>query len=430
MDSSNSTPHRHHHRSSERRTNSRTSPLSRIGEITATEPLRISLDLDQSPTIAKKPPSSPSPLSLLRSPKSPTRCFPLRELLLMSPPSSRKSKPRFDDEMQESNSLRRRCRASLSSPRNSRRSRRRSEVEVREEKEIALMDEVGKQRKRRNSGRHKKDKLSLVPFQPPKAEEENGGDLDRIGMLIAELIMWNDVQKSTFWFGFGSLCFLSSCFTKGINFSIFSAISQLAILFLALSFISNSVCQREQAKQSGYAKLKEDDILRLAKLILPALNFAISKTKGLFSGEPSMTLKVAPFLLLGAQYGHLITIWRLSAIGFFVSFSVPKLYSCYSAQINQRAECLKLRLLDSWSACGHKKIVVMSALIIFWNLSSIKTRICTGFLLVVIFRCIRQNVLQKVEDREAYAADKEQRHVSLVAEPVDEKPHQALQVAA
>ncbi|XP_058730410.1 reticulon-like protein B17 isoform X2 [Vicia villosa] len=429
MDSSNSTPHRHHHRSSERRTNSRTSPLSRIGEITATEPLRISLDLDQSPTIAKKPPSSPSPLSLLRSPKSPTRCFPLRELLLMSPPSSRKSKPRFDDEMQESNSLRRRCRASLSSPRNSRRSRRRSEVEVREEKEIALMDEVGKQRKRRNSGRHKKDKLSLVPFQPP-TEEENGGDLDRIGMLIAELIMWNDVQKSTFWFGFGSLCFLSSCFTKGINFSIFSAISQLAILFLALSFISNSVCQREQAKQSGYAKLKEDDILRLAKLILPALNFAISKTKGLFSGEPSMTLKVAPFLLLGAQYGHLITIWRLSAIGFFVSFSVPKLYSCYSAQINQRAECLKLRLLDSWSACGHKKIVVMSALIIFWNLSSIKTRICTGFLLVVIFRCIRQNVLQKVEDREAYAADKEQRHVSLVAEPVDEKPHQALQVAA
>lgn len=85
----------------------------------------------------------------------------------MSPPSSRKSKPRFDDEMQESNSLRRRCRAALSSPRNSRRSRRRSEVEVREEKEIALMDEVGKQRKRRNSGRQKKDKLSLVPFQPP-----------------------------------------------------------------------------------------------------------------------------------------------------------------------------------------------------------------------------------------------------------------------
>ncbi|KAL5055022.1 hypothetical protein RYX36_035704 [Vicia faba] len=292
MDSSNSTPRHHHHRSSERRTTPRISPLSRIGEITATEPLRISLDLDQSPTAAKKPSSSPSPLSLLRSP---TRCFPLRELLLI----------------------------------------------------------------------------------------------------------------------------------------LFSAISELAILFLAVSFISNSICQRDpEVKQRSYAKLKEDDILRLAKLILPALNFAILKTKGLFSGEPSMTLKVAPFLLLGARYGHLITIWRLSAIGFFVSFSVPKLYSCYFVQINQRAECLKLRLLDTWSACSYKKIVVVSALITFWNLSSTKTRICTGFLLVVIFRYIQQNVLQKVEDGEAYAADKEQRQVSLVAEPVDEKPHQARLVAA
>jgi len=134
MDSSfsTSTPH-HHHRSSERRT---------------------------------KQPSSPSPLSLLRSP---TNCLPLRELLLMSPPSSRKSKPRFDEELLESNGVRQRRSktrgtAALSSPRNSRRSRRCYEVEVREEKENVLVDDVGKQRKRR----HKKDRLSLVPFQPPQ----------------------------------------------------------------------------------------------------------------------------------------------------------------------------------------------------------------------------------------------------------------------
>ena len=132
MDSSFSTSTPHHHRSSERRT---------------------------------KPTSSPSPLSLLRSP---TNCLPLRELLLMSPPSSRKCKPRFDEELLESNGVRqRRCNktrgtAPLSSPRNSRRSRRCYEVEVREEKENVLVDEVGKQRKRR----HKKDRLSLVPFQP------------------------------------------------------------------------------------------------------------------------------------------------------------------------------------------------------------------------------------------------------------------------
>jgi len=45
-------------------------------------------------------------------------------------------------------------------------------------------------------------------------------------------------------------------------------------------------------------ELKEDDILRLARLSLPALNFAISKTRALFSGEPSMTLKVILQVLL------------------------------------------------------------------------------------------------------------------------------------
>lgn len=48
----------------------------------------------------------------------------------------------------------------------------------------------------------------------------------------------------------------------------------------------------EAVDEKCYAKLKEDDVLRLAKLILPALNFVISKTRVLFSGEPSMTLKV------------------------------------------------------------------------------------------------------------------------------------------
>ncbi|XP_057455631.1 reticulon-like protein B17 [Lotus japonicus] len=408
--------HRHHHRSSDRSRSRTSSTLARIGENGIIEPIRISLDLVPSPTTIKLPSpslSSRSPLSLLRSPNS---CLPLRELLLMSPSPARKSKPRFDDELLEAGSgVRRRCKSRgaqmglLCSPRSSRRSRR-------EEKEVGLVvDEAGKQRKRRHSGRPRKEKLSLVPFQPPsisssppKSEEETGGDLDRVGQFITDLIMWRDVSKSAFWFGFGSLCFLSSFFTKGVNFSIFSALCQLAILLLAFSFFSNSVSQRDQAEK-GYAKLKEDDILRLTNLILPAFNLAISKTRELFSGEPSITLKLAPFLLLGAEYGSLITIWRLSAIGFFVSFSVPKLYSCYSDQINQRAKCLKLRLLDRWSACPHKKIVVASALIAFWKLSTIKTRIFTGFILLVIARYCRQNVMQQVEDGEAQLGEKGQK---------------------
>jgi hypothetical protein len=54
----------------------------------------------------------------------------------------------------------------------------------------------------------------------------------------------------------------------------------------------------ETVEEKCYVKLKEDDVLHLAKLILPALNFAISKTRVLFSGEPSMTLKVIHKVLI------------------------------------------------------------------------------------------------------------------------------------
>lgn len=111
--------------------------------------------------------------------------------------------------------------------------------------------------------------------------------------------------------------------------------------------------------------LKEDDILRVGRLILPAANLAISKTRLIFSGEPAMTLKVdhlitslficlemswvdefkiddyiflyvqvVPFLLVGAEYGHLITLWRLCALGKALnihglkSWDLPKFFMC------------------------------------------------------------------------------------------------------
>lgn len=54
---------------------------------------------------------------------------------------------RFDEEVPEAAGVRRRWR--------------------REEKEGVAVEEVVKQRKRRHSGRHRKERLSLVPFQPP-----------------------------------------------------------------------------------------------------------------------------------------------------------------------------------------------------------------------------------------------------------------------
>jgi len=180
-----------------------------------------------------------------------------------------------------------------------------------------------------------------------ESEEENGGDLDHVGQVVSDLIMWKDASKSTFWFGFCSLCLLSSCFTQGLNFrsvlyaflffifthvekksefffikisvfsrpcrnwgfsyrvfrfsrirfvkgTIFSSRFIGGVMLQALScvFCDWSLCFRNEVEEKREIKLTEDDILRLAKLILPALNFAISRMRALFSGEPSMTLKV------------------------------------------------------------------------------------------------------------------------------------------
>lgn len=60
--------------------------------------------------------------------------------------------------------------------------------------------------------------LLTVDFGIIKGDESDGYNLDRIGQLMIDLIMWNDVAKSSLWFGFGSLCFLSSSFSSGLTF--------------------------------------------------------------------------------------------------------------------------------------------------------------------------------------------------------------------
>ncbi|KAL4574239.1 hypothetical protein LXL04_021065 [Taraxacum kok-saghyz] len=267
---------------------------------------------------------------------------------------------------------RRRCNdrfSNIGSPRNSRKSRRRTE-EIREDKDLITVNDLvvaNKIRKRRHSEGN---------------DDDYGYNFDRIRFLINDLIMWNDVAKSTLWFGFGSLCFLSSCFSTGIGFSMFSVISHLSLLCLGVSFFSNSIAQSSESKKKR--KLKEDDILKAARVILPALNFVISKAREVFSGEPSMTLKVAPFLLLGSDYGHIVTFKRLCALGFFIGFTGPKLYSLYSIQIHKRSERLKKWILEAWGGCSHKKIVAGSVVTAFWNLTSIKTRIFAAFICVTL----------------------------------------------
>lgn len=375
-------------------------------------------------------PALPSPLSL----RSSTNSLPPQELLLLSPASPlRRSRTRLPDRIEmaeegvaEQGGSRRRCKSRVAqmallgcgSP-NRRRSRRRMEMELREDRDSVLGEEMGKPRKRRQSGKSKKEKLSLVPCLPssslsPKAEDYEKCNLDRVGVMISDLVMWRDVAKSSLWFGFGCLCFLSSLFTKGVTFSIFPVISQIGLLVLGVSVFSNSICHNVEKRNEF--KLREEDFLRLARLILPPTNLAISKIRELFSGEPSTTLKVAPLLFLGADYGHIITLRRLCAFGFFVSFSMPKLYSCYSSQINQKAEYMKQSAIQAWGTCSHKKVVATSAAIAFWNLSSVKTRIFTAFISVVIIRYCQQHLVQKWDEKETEVDPKRSEQALVVAQ--------------
>jgi len=63
-------------------------------------------------------------------------------------------------------------------------------------------------------------------------EEENGVDLDHIGQLVSDLVMWKDVTKSTLWFGLGCICLLSSCFSQGFSFRYCNFVSNSLILIL------------------------------------------------------------------------------------------------------------------------------------------------------------------------------------------------------
>lgn len=135
-----------------------------------------------------------------------------------------------------------------------------------------------------------------------------------------------------------------------------SAISHLCLFILAMSFFRHSInqqpryivsllvtidsfsikiliCSRSEEQRRQRFVMKEENLLQITTTLLPILNASIAMTQEVFSGDPSMTLKVAPLLAFTAHYGHFITPWRLSATGFFISFTVPKLYSCYSQQM-------------------------------------------------------------------------------------------------
>ncbi|XP_078177009.1 reticulon-like protein B18 [Carex rostrata] len=390
------------------------------------------------PPSRKKPSISPSPLHLSNYLSA---SIPLQELLSSSPKRRPKSsRGMIHEEAHEplvnlTPRKKRRGRATamvvaaasgfpggcVASPRAGRRARRRLDKEVvvvreerEKEKELGNGEEEGgvKGRRKRQCKTKKaaqvgepREDLSIVPFVPPAKDTQkdsaacNEGDNSNVGLCdcLYELIMWKDVAKSTLWFGLGSIFFLSTSFSKDFNFSLISTFCHLGIFILALAFLRDSIPQRPELKPATRFQFTEEDILSVSRVMLPIANEAISMVKLLFSGDPSTTIKVLPILLFGAKYGHLITLWRLSAAGFFFSFTLPKLYHSYSEKINRGVDNVTHRVVEAWRNCHRKKFVAASVATMFWNLFSIKTRIIAAFVSIVIIRYHHQQY--KGEDR-------------------------------
>ncbi|KAF6162714.1 hypothetical protein GIB67_022373 [Kingdonia uniflora] len=239
---------------------------------------------------------------------------------------------------------------------------------------------------------------------PPPISEEYGKCFSQPQnklQNIVDIIMWRDVSRSAFVFGFGTFILLSSSFTKDLNFGLVSVISYMGLLYLAAIFIYRSLVCREviytEDSNEAYMVGKEEAIW-LLELILPYLNEFLLKLRALFSGDPVTTMKLAILLFVLARCGSSITIWKMAKLGFFGVFTIPKICASYSPQLTGYSKFWIRRFRDAWDSCAHKKSVAAAIFTLVWNLSSIVARIWAVFMLFVAFRYYQQTLLSKEED--------------------------------
>ncbi|XP_019417910.1 PREDICTED: reticulon-like protein B21 isoform X3 [Lupinus angustifolius] len=232
----------------------------------------------------------------------------------------------------------------------------------------------------------------------PKEEYHSFPQTQNKLQSLVDLIMWRDVSRSAFIFGFGTFVIVSSSYAKDINLSIVSVMSYIGLIYLAVIFLYRSlVCRGVIDVEDTKYVLGEEEAIWVLKLVLPYLNELLSKFKALFSGDPGTTIKLAVLLFVLARCGSCITVWKMAKIGFFGVFIVPKICSSYSAHLTAYANFWILRFRDAWDSCSHKKAVALGIFGLVWNLSSVIARIWAVFVLFVAFRYYQQHYLMRDE---------------------------------
>ncbi|KAK4765413.1 hypothetical protein SAY86_026503 [Trapa natans] len=216
---------------------------------------------------------------------------------------------------------------------------------------------------------------------------------------LVDLVMWRDVSKSAFVFGFGAFAIISSSYTRDLNISFITVISYLGLVYLGATFLYRSIIFRGYVDiQHTGAVLREDEAIWLLRLVLPYMNEFLLKIRTLFSGDPATTMKMAVLLFVMARCGSSITIWKMAKLGFFGAFTVPKVCSSYSTQISAHGKFWVLRFRDAWDSCSHKKAVAIAVFTLIWNMSSVVARIWAAFMLFVAFRYYQQSLVTVEDD--------------------------------
>ncbi|XP_021731361.1 reticulon-like protein B21 [Chenopodium quinoa] len=214
---------------------------------------------------------------------------------------------------------------------------------------------------------------------------------------LVDLVMWRDVAKSAFIFGFGTFIIISSSYAKDFNFSLISAGSYISLVYLVVvflykSFMRRGLMDREDWRRENYV-MGEEEAVWLVKLVLPYLNEFLLKLRGFFSGDPAVTMKLAVVLFVLARCGSSITVWKMLKLSFFGVFVIPKLCSSYSTQITAHAKFWVGRFRDAWESCSHKKALAFAVFTIIWNFSSVVARAWAAFMLFVAFRYYQQSLI-------------------------------------
>ncbi|KAL0729245.1 hypothetical protein Bca4012_025338 [Brassica carinata] len=258
---------------------------------------------------------------------------------------------------------------------------------------------------------------SVPPSEDTYAEEEETFSHPQSKLQsLEDLVMWRDASRSTLVFGFGTFLIISSSYANDLNFSFISVVAYMGLIYLGVMFLFNAVIRRgiveEEERHKGVG-VREEDVKRILRIIMPYLNESLLQLRALFSGDPSTTLKMGVVLFVLARCGSSITLWNLAKFGFLGAFTVPKIFISYSTHFSAYGKFWLRRFKDTWETCNHKKAVALALFTLVWNLLSVVARVWAAFMLFVAFRCYQQKMIwttnqDQDEEEEEYVADDEE----------------------